>query len=214
MTNYSDVFGGISDGGMGSLYAGIFVAQIVLAIVLSLTFYIFQSLGQYSLSKRRGIKHAWLAWIPVASAWNFGCISDQYRYLVKGKNTHRRTILLWLNICVFLLVAALLVFHGTLISAFLRFDAGFISDNAFAQIWVEQILMMFGVGIVAFAVGITYLVFYFIASYDLYTSCTPDYSVMLLILSLVFPVTQPFFIFAFRKKDGGMPPRKDARNQI
>ena len=33
----------------------------------------------YTVAVRRGLKNAWLAWIPVADAWLVGSISDQYR---------------------------------------------------------------------------------------------------------------------------------------
>ena len=46
--------------------------------------------------------------------------------------------------------------------------------------------------------------------YDLYTSCSPQNNVLFLVLSIFFTVTEPFFLFFLRKKDGGMPPRRTA----
>ena len=41
--------------------------------------------------------------------------------------------------------------------------------------------------------------------YDLYCSCDPNNSVLFLILSIVFSGIMPFFVFACRNKDNGIP---------
>ena len=48
----------------------------------------------------------------------------------------------------------------------------------------------------------------YIAMYDIYTSCDPQNNILFLVLSILFSVTEPFFLFFSRNKDGGMPPRK------
>ena len=44
--------------------------------------------------------------------------------------------------------------------------------------------------------------------YDIYTSCTPKNNVLFLVLSILFNITEPFFLFFTRNKDEGMPPRR------
>ena len=51
-------------------------------------------------------------------------------------------------------------------------------------------------------------VYMYLCCYDLYNSCNPSNGVLFLVLSIIFSVTLPFFIFACRKKDLGMPPKK------
>lgn len=51
-------------------------------------------------------------------------------------------------------------------------------------------------------------VFQYIALYDLYHSADPNNAVLYLILSIFFNITIYFFLFFNRKKDLGMPPRK------
>ncbi len=65
---------------------------------MSVVGYVFTALALYTIAKRRGIKHPWLAWIPVANLWLLGCISDQYRYVTRGQVLTRRKSLLTLNI--------------------------------------------------------------------------------------------------------------------
>ena len=49
----------------------------VLGIVLlcCLVGWILSSVGLYKVAKRRGIRNAWLAWIPIGSEWVLGSVS-------------------------------------------------------------------------------------------------------------------------------------------
>ena len=82
---------GIAIAGMGLL-----VAFVVLACFVVM--YVFQSIGLYTIAKRRGIANPGLAWVPVAYSWILGSVSDQYQYVVRGKVCNRRKILLGLAI--------------------------------------------------------------------------------------------------------------------
>ena len=44
--------------------------------------------------------------------------------------------------------------------------------------------------------------------YDLYKSCNPSRAVLFLLLSIFVAYPQPFFVFACRNQDLGMPPRR------
>ena len=71
-------------------------------------------------------------------------------------------------------------------------------------------------GLLTFAANITGVVFRYIAYHKLFTSSDPNNAVAFLIIGIFIPVTLPFFVFACRKKDRGMPPRKQTpqREQI
>ena len=62
--------------------------------------YILTSLAIYTVARRRGLNNPWLAWVPVINCWLLGSLSDQYQYIVKGKNTSRRKWLLALNLAI------------------------------------------------------------------------------------------------------------------
>ena len=51
-------------------------------------------------------------------------------------------------------------------------------------------------------------VFRYIALYDLYQSCEPGNAVLYLLFSILLNVTLPFFVFACRDSDEGMPARQ------
>ena len=169
---------------------GVLLIVALIAFVFAVVSYILSAAGMYAIAKRRGINNAWLAWIPVASGWILGSISDQYQYVVKGKVRYNRIILISL-----LGASALL---------------GGISSGS-TQLLVEgtsNVLGILGGSFLASAVSIACMVFHFIALYDLYCSCNPQNSVLFLVLSIVFGITEPFFVFGCRNKDLGMPPRR------
>jgi len=181
----------------GFALIGVVAVIGLIALAAGLVCYILGSIGNYTIAKRRGIHHAWLAWIPVAKLWITGCISDQYQYVVKGSTKNRRKVLLILGIVNALLggslqgVSRVLMFAGS--------EEAAVAGGALALIG----------GLVSAGVGITLLVFYYMSMYDLYISCNPQNGVLLLVLSIIFQVTEPFFVFFNRKRDDGMPPRRE-----
>ena len=64
---------------------------------ISLALFILQGFGLYSIARRRGIHHAWLAWVPIGNRWVLGSVSDQYQHLAQNKVTSRRKIMLILG---------------------------------------------------------------------------------------------------------------------
>ena len=188
MYDYSYMMNDELSGAVGIAY----IVYYLFTFLIGVAGYILSSVGLHTIAKRRGIGSPWLAWIPVIRVWIIGSISDQYRYITKGQIKNKRKILLVLNIVTGILSVVLIAV------------AGFASAE----------LMMMGTGateaeLLSAVAGIVYAVFHYMAMYDLYTSVNPSCSVAFLVLSIVFGVTEPFFIFFNRKKDGGMPPRCD-----
>ncbi len=190
--------GGIPEG-MGAGVLGAFFAIYVLVILACFAFalvtYVLHSAGLHTVANRRGIRHGWLAWLPIGKLWVLGSISDQYQYVVKGKIKNRRRQLLLLQVG---LIALYIVW-------FLCFLATMISGRA-----VPGFLLCL-LAIAVFPVIQTVL--QYMAYYDLYRSCEPESSVLYLILSILFSVTLPFFVFFCRKKDNGMPMRKQIHQE-
>lgn len=201
MDDYIGMIGGAEDafaGAMGGTFLAVFLIIYFVGIFLSLAFsiacYVLHSLGLYTIAGRRGLRHKWLAWLPVGNAWLLGSISDQYQYLVKGKVKHCRRWLLFLNIVV------LAIYFGSLGSTI---GAMLFSDYAAAAI-----IQALGGWLVLIAVLMVFGVLRWMAYYNLFRSCQPSNAILYLLLSIFVPVTQPFFVFFARKKDLGMPPRK------
>lgn len=180
--------------------AGVGLVVVLLALALAVVMYVFQSLSLYTMAKSRGIRHPGLAWVPVACTWILGSLSDQYQYVVRGKNRRFRGVLLGLAIAAFVLNGAGSLFFvgfSGILDAF-QGDGG-------ALAWL---LGRAGGATVAGLVSAAVAVFQYICLYDVFQSCDPSHSVVFLVLSVIFPVTAPFFLFAGRRKELGMPPRK------
>lgn len=186
--------------GFGAL--GVFLVLYLLIMffttAFSLVCYVLQSYGLYTIANRRGIRNSWLAWVPVGNMWILGSISDQYQYVAKGKVKNRRKLLLGLNIG--LVVATVGWFIAILASSLM-------SESVVNGVITFVLIML--LGYLAFLTMVVIATVYmYLCCYDLYHSCNPGNAVLFLVLSIVFPVTLPFFIFACRKKDLGMPPKK------
>ena len=167
----------------------------VLGVVLlfSLVFWIISSLSLQAIARRRGIRNAWLAWVPVGNEWILGSIADQYQHLIQAKITARRKLLLGLT-------------FGSFVMGVVNSLSGVLTDM---MAHTEQELMLWGIlsllfSVLALGVNIAALVFYHMSNYDLYRSCNPKNAVSFLVLGIIFPVAQPFFYLSCRKKDLGM----------
>lgn len=170
--------------------------------------YVLRAWGLYAISKRRGINHPWMSWVPVLDLWVLGCISDQYQYVVKGKDKNKRKWLLGLSVATVVVSVVFAVFFGiTVFNAVSNVTIGMNGEQLLKR------LMGSAVGLLAcivplIGIAIAQTILRYMSLYDLYTSCAPQNSALFLILSIFVTVTEPFFVFFNRNKDEGMPPRR------
>ena len=193
------------------LDSGVFLLNLVTNSISSLwgiAMYVLTSLGLYTIAKRRAISKAWLAWIPVVNCWLIGCISDQYRYVVKGQVKSKRKSLLTLTIVQMALVLAFVAALTVTIVCGVNVSMAVTGYSRVLESIMVPAIVTLGLLLPIIGVGIAKMVVYYMAMYDLYTSCSPENNVLFLVLSIVFRVTEPFFIFFNRKNDKGMPPRR------
>ena len=171
---------------------------------LNIATYVLGAIALYTLAKNRGLRHGWLAWIPVASIWVLGSLSDQYRYLVKGEIRAKRKVLLILSILMSGLITAVV---SLAIAVGVTMAIGRPGDMA--GIMVALACMVLATSIIA----LVRLVIRFIALSDLYRSMDPENGTLFLVPSILFPVTEAFFLFFNRNKELGMPPRRETPPQ-
>lgn len=209
--DYASMEAATSAGGLAGVLAGAALLYL-LTFALGITVYILQSIGLYSIANRRGIKHPWMAWLPVTNMWILGSIADQYQYVAKGQVRNRRKVLLGLNIAVIALeiVMTVLLVGMFVNTVFSISSMEYMYDWEILELVLTPLLSMVGVALVIYIIAIITIVFQYICYYNLFASCDPERRVLFTVLSILFSVTLPFFIFACRKKDLGMPPRKDA----
>lgn len=179
------------------------------SFAVSILTYIFTALSLYTIAKRRGLKHAWLSWIPVANVWVLGSISDQYRYVTRGEVKSKRKTLLILNIINAVLAAVVIILCVIMCvdligGAVVGQDADRILKDMLAYL-----ASMMGLTLPILGVTIAHAVLYYMALYDLFTSCDPENRTVFFIVGLLIGITRPVFLFICRNKDYGMPPRRD-----
>ena len=185
----------------GLAFLGVAIVILLVVLAVALVGYVLSSIGIYTIAKRRGIHNPWLAWLPIGNHWILGCISDQYQYVVKEKVKNKRKVLLILNIVSIAVNIALQVAsNAALMTLFM--DGSQDGILAGSAIGMASSLICSGINIAS-------MVFYYMALYDLYSSCAPQNNVVYLVFSIIFRVTEPFFLFFIRNKDLGMPPRRE-----
>ena len=179
------------------------------SFLLSVAAYVLTALGLYTAADRRGIRNAWLAWIPVVNVWMIGSLSDQYRYVVKGETRNKRKTLLILNLINLVLGIAMIVFLVLLVIALVRTEMYNYDENIALQEAIKAVIGLGSVSVIMIGTGIASAVVRYIAMYDIYMSMDPGNSVVYLVLSIIFNITEPFFLFFNRNNDKGMPPRRE-----
>lgn len=178
-------------------FAAVFGVIGLISLALWFVLYIFLSLSLYTLAKRRGILHPGLAWVPVCGArWIMGSLADQYVYFAEGKVKYQRRLLLWLEVGMYVLLGLFFGLMGGMV-------AGAVIDNG-SQVAAMAVWMLLGYFLLL-AEAIVFAVFQYIALHKIYKSCDPKNTTLFLVLSILFNITMPFFLFACRKKDLGMP---------
>ena len=181
--------------------------------IIAIAGYVLTALALYSMAQRRHIAHAWLSWLPVADIWILGSLSDQYRYVSKGQVKSKRKLLLTLNIISAIISTVLffLSFHSIVRMLLM------IMDGMDEFLLVERIFsgLMRASGILLLTLPLTIWkkVLTYMALYDVYQSCEPQNAVMYLVLSILFPLIRPIFLFVVREKELGMPPRRQEAPQ-
>ena len=200
--------------GLGAGFAAFYTIYTSLMSMIGVAAYVLRALGLYTISKRRGINHPWMSWVPVLDLWVLGCISDQYQYVVKGKTRNKRKWLLGLNIALTVIYVVFFVFCGVAIAGAITSTTGGMNEEKLAAALMGPVISLLVCLLPIVAIAIAVMVIRYIAMYDLYTSCSPQNNVLFLVLSIFFTVTEPFFLFFIRKLDGGMPPRRQQPEYI
>ena len=188
---------------------GFYLIYFLVMLAISVGTYILQSLGMYTIAKRREIKNPWLAWIPLGSSWILGCISDQYRYVSKGQVKNKRKVMLVLTILASLLMVVFFALFGAVMVQAIAYDDTMFAVNHAAEMnLLGSVAGMLGVSLIMSGLAIALTVFQYMALYDLFCSCEPKNGTLYLVLSIFVNITLPIFVFLCRNKDEGMPPRR------
>jgi len=174
-------------------------------LLFGLLLYILRSVSLYKIAHRRGLRLRGLAWIPLLWIYVPGSIADDYDLQVKGKKHNRRSGLLILNILLCLLTVGLEVL-GCLIARF-YIEGGALARGYLAGDGVDFLVLAL-LTLVILVLAVIQIILYWVSLYKVYRSCEPDSAAPFIVLSIFFSLTVPFFLFAVRKRDLGLPKRE------
>lgn len=179
--------------------------------LISLVAYVLTAYSFYTIAQRRGIKDAWLAWVPVLQLWIVGAIADDYQRKAKNTASKKRKILLGLVIAK---VAAGIVVAVMVIGAiFALLSAGYTYYDDWTD-WAGVIGSFSGLVIAVIllgGIGVVQKVVEYFALYDVYCSCDPGNSLLFVLVNVFIGITKPIFLLICHKKDGGMPSAAEPR---
>lgn len=169
-----------------------------------LTCFILHSWSLYTISKRRGLPHAWVSWVPLISIFQLGTVADHDRLACKGKKGLLRW---WLILCGAIYCAGVFVALAAVVQVLIYALPGVITVGL--VLLSEEYVAKMG-EVAAWAGGVVstgavlcvpYLVVSAVARYRVYRSCNPSAAVPFLLLSIVLPFLQPVLLFLLRDKD-------------
>ncbi len=208
---FSDFFDNIGLGSTANTVLSLVLITVLITSCIAFAFgilmYVFESIGIYTMAKRRGIKAPGLAWVPIASIWTEGSLADQYYRKATGKDPKLRSKLLTLTIIFYVLLPVL--YAVSVIFMLLSFNARIDFLEGVDMNSAGLIIAFFVFSVVFLAFEIVYLVLLYKTIYRVYRSCSPGSATALLILSIFFNVIIAFAMFALRKKDGGFEQIRD-----
>lgn len=170
---------------------GIFISAFIFVGIVLLVFYIFNAIGLYSISKKRGYNKAWLAFIPILNWYLMGAIADNINLAINKKTGFRYL---------------LLVFGGASSVFEVIKSIFFVSSLDDLILYVEDPMQFGGVvtsmgALNGFSglIGIGLLIVLGFTLYRIYMDYSPNSAVVFLVFSLLFRL-YPFFLFAIRNK--------------
>lgn len=185
--------------GYDGFYDGIMIFATILPIILffslglAFVFYIFDAIGVYQLSKRRGYRNAWLAFIPIANSYALGGLADNINFCYGKKSSFRIWLLVLRIINSFtgvIMIAPMFTFIAEAI------NYSYFDETYLAQFFTSTMLTSSFIGLIS--IGLTIVTY--ICQYKVYSDYSPKNATMFLVLSILFGIA-PFFLFAIRNNN-------------
>lgn len=161
-----------------------------------ITLYVLSALGAYTVAKHRGVKNAWLAWLPVGNSYVYGALSDDVVSLRGIPKKYRSRVLLpVLDGCVVGGIILLFVIMISMIYSVMPLSDTAVSAAPFVQIPFMMLFVLLIDGVM-----IASRVFASIALYPVYREyCLPGTSLAFAICGGIFGL-HGIFLFAIRNK--------------
>lgn len=173
-----------------ALLGGVLFA-ILFGGVLTILFYIFKSIGIYTISKRRGVSAPGLGWIPILDRFTLGRVADDIRKRDGAKHSGFGVWILILE----LVELAGGISIGTIVGKFATGSlASTVSKSIAYAAWIIPVAVVMGMCAIALIV-LELIVLAYV--YKLFSGAY----IALVLLSFFFSFLIPIFLFAIRKNE-------------
>ena len=173
----------------------------LVSFVISVAGYVLTGVGLYTAARRRGVRYPWLAWIPLGQLWILGRLADHYQYEGNSRVYKWSSLLMITSVLSGLFSTIMSKSYRNILVMILQtfFDGGEI-----VRVLEKNVGGLLIVTAIHFLIMLIAAVIEFIVLYRYYKSCLPQKAKVFLVLSMLFSVTRPFFVFYCRKWDLGM----------
>lgn len=144
--------------------------------------YIMQSMAMYTIADRRGVKNAWLAWIPVGESWVAGKVVDEYDERNDTKKNWAKTLLtLSLAGGGFFVVTYVAFFAFLIVTAVSR--GGDLETLPIVPFVVLYVLLLMSALLMC-----AWSMLRMICTYKIYESIVPEKAIKYMIVSIIVPL--------------------------
>ncbi len=175
----------------------IFMLLLYLVILgIAITDYVLTAYSLHQIGRKKNIQNSWLSWIPVASSWVLGSITNRIDEKIgHRKNWHK--VLLILGIV--LAGGFVFVYVWFLLSIFaLAYSSGY--GNVPDAMSIISFVLSYLCLIVVCLCGVAWQICQYICIYKLFEDIVPDKSIKYLLLYIMVPLAGPICLFKCTKK--------------
>lgn len=185
----------LSGFGMGILM--IYIIAILLVGIISLASYILRGVGLYTIAKRRGYQHAWLAFVPFMRNYLQGQLSGNIQF----KNKTMRDTGIWLAVLPFMYGFVFSIIYTVMCVC------GIITVLSMAiHVGIGRILFLAFLVLLAIAISVGYKVLYktlrVLVNYQIYQNMTSqNMAVAHAVLGAFVPLYESICLFVMRNRE-------------
>lgn len=168
---------------------------IGIAVLVWIVFYLFEAIGLYGISKKRGYKNAWLSFLPVVNGYVLGGIADNI-HMCYGKRSMWRV---WVTAASACSAFSSVLLYGFFGRYFFDMVLGVMEGN-FSGVYYQFVLLSGLSGLI----GLGCMAVRCVALYRIYQDYTRS-AMGYLLLSFLVPMfagiqIAPFLLFSLRNK--------------
>lgn len=201
---YNDIYGysysvpaqnSMSGFGMGILMIYV-IAMLVIALI-SLASYILRGIGLYTIAKRRGMNHPWLAFVPFMRTYLQGTLGGD----IKFKNKTMRDTGIWLAVIPFMYGMVFTVLYGVMMLC------GIVTVFSMAvHVGVGRILFLTLLILIFVVVSVGYKVLYktlrVLVNRQIYQNMTSEnMAIVHAVIGALVPLYESICIFVLRNRE-------------